>query len=180
MLKIKKIVDMFAKGKHIRLYDVEPMQWISDGAAFYPLEGVPRFNEFTLRKTYDIDDKVLILTENALPEALCFEDASVEENVVLPDKIQLQPHGEATTSFRTQNGVTFVKSRYMDKISANEDTMIYERVSRDGYIYLAAKEGMLVKALILPMICPSKDYISDAEELVQVLRQTYNNENSRE
>ena len=49
----------------------------------------------------------------------------------------------------------------------------YERLTADGGLYIAAKDGFRLQAVIMPMAkCPSKDYIDDLTELLDVLRST--------
>ncbi len=173
MLKYKKIVELLARSKTIALYDVEPVQWISDGVAAYPMEGMPRFDELALRRAYDIDDKVLIVTEEGLPPGMCFEDIDKAENAVFPERVQLQPTGDSLTSFRTQRGTTFIKKRYLDVAGKSAEMNCYERLTADGGLYIAAKDGFRLQAVIMPMAkCPSKDYIDDLTELLDVLRST--------
>ena len=56
-MKIRKIIDICKRSGHIFLFDTEREQWISDGCAVFPMFNLPRFDENSLYKTYDITDK---------------------------------------------------------------------------------------------------------------------------
>lgn len=56
-MKIKKIIDICKKNGNIIIFEGGKEQWISDGAAVFPMFNLPQFDEDSLCKTYDITDK---------------------------------------------------------------------------------------------------------------------------
>lgn len=56
-MKIRKIIDICKKNGNIIIFESGKEQWISDGAAVFPMFNLPQFDEDSLCRTYDITDK---------------------------------------------------------------------------------------------------------------------------
>lgn len=82
-MKIRKIIDICKRSGHIFLFDTEREQWISDGCAVFPMFNLPRFDENSLYKTYDITDKqankIIFHHEAELPVSYNFNDVAPGE-----------------------------------------------------------------------------------------------------
>ena len=179
-MNYSKIMSLCKKKKIVYLYTVSDRQWVSDGAAIYPLLNMPQLNAQSLRAVYDMSESVQVVERDELPEGLFFGDVDVAENQIFREKIQLHPHGLDAVSFRTQAGVTFIDPKYLSPITGMEtdgNVCVYERVTKDtGMVYIAVKRGMLLEAIILPMQVLARDWVEDLTELVTAIRLTYNRE----
>ena len=55
-----------------------PRQWMGDGAAVYPLDGVPYLDEGGVYAIFDVNDKqkdkLRVSHQETLPEGICFDD----------------------------------------------------------------------------------------------------------
>lgn len=181
-MEVRKIINICKKKKHITLFNAENVQWISDGFAAYPLWRLPKFDERSIRATYDLPDAMNVHIRNDMPMNYDFSDVVLGENQVFYEKIQLPIGGEGkVASLFTQAGVTFIDPKYLDPIEDNGDISLYERINETGELYVAVKRGMLVEAIIMPIkkVIP-KGYIDDLKELTKRLIETYNAENGEE
>lgn len=179
-MNYQKIIGTFKKKGLITVYTAKDRQWISDGYAVYPLLQMPKMNEQSIRAIFDIADSVHIVEKAELPATICFDDIDVTENAIFQEEIQLQPSGLDTVSFRTQAGVTFIDSRYLDPIGGvyNDGNVgIYERVNTEtGKVYIVVKRGMMLEAVISPLQVLAADWVDELTELAAAIRNTYNEE----
>jgi hypothetical protein len=79
------------------------------------------------------------------------------------------------TSVRTQAGVTFFASKYLKPLETGENGScdLYERITSTGQVYIVAKQGMMLEAVILPMTNVIKpDWLEDLCELTDMLKRT--------
>lgn len=182
-MNITAIINHCKKQKRLFLYGTEEgRQWIGDGCGVYPLLGAPLFTEDSIRAAYHLPSNVKIKADPNLPRSLDFRDICETENRVFFEKIQLDPSGNDLVSLRTQAGVTFIDRRYLTPVDDGDIAIgIYERIMQDGKIHIAVKRGMMVEALILPVVnVIKKDWLEDLKELLSVLQTTYNEEGEQE
>ena len=177
-MNINKLIKLFKKGSKIVLYNDKDVQWISDGHAVYPLWRFPRFDELSFAQAYGLTDGVTVEVREGLPAAYDFSDISKAENQVFYEKIQLPIGGDTkVVSLFTQAGVTFVNKNYLDPIEDDGYIGLYERLTTSGQLYIVVKRGMMLEAVIMPMVkVIHKDYLDDLQELVSRLIDTYNEE----
>lgn len=174
-VNIKKVIELCIKEKRLILFNGGDRQWVSCGFAVYPMLNMPHFNETSIRATYSIPDTVKVEEVEGMPEAYSFADIDQRENQVFFERIQLQPAAEQLVSLRTQAGVTFVQAKSLKPIEEGESGSygLYERITDSGQIYIAVKQGLLLDAVILPVINTVKpDWLADLRELVRVLEST--------
>ncbi len=177
-MNITKIVNICKKTKRLDLYQIGDIQWIGDGFAMYPLLGAPRFTAESIRATYDLPDSVTIRENQPVPRVLCFDDICISENQVFYEKIQICPGGSDLLSLRTQRGVTFIQRKYVDPVDDGAPAIgIYERINDAGTLYIVIKRGLMLEAVIMPVVrVIKKDWLSDLQELVTAMLQTYKEE----
>ena len=54
------------------------------------------------------------------------------------------------TPIMTSQGIAFFNAEYLKPVSDCEDLSLYERYTKSGELYLVAKSGMMVEAVVLP------------------------------
>lgn len=179
-INIQKIVGMCKKQKRLDLLlDPDTMQqWISDGYAMYPLLGLPLLTEENIRAMYALPEGVRVEVKDMHGD---FSAADVEthEKPVFYEKIQLQSCMESVITLRTSRGVVFIRGKHLRPLEAGEngETQLYERVSHSGNLYIAAKQGMMLEAIIMPMQNVLRaDWLDDMQRLIGDLRQTFERE----
>ena len=152
-MKIKKLIDQCKKKGMIWIFEGEDgVQWISDGMGVYPCYDLPRFDEQSICKTYDITEeqksKIVFRYEMELPKNICFADTDLNEKDCRWGSVLINEGGKDLTPLLTTRGVVFIDTKYI-KILDNF-TEFFERITTDGKIYIAAKNGLLLSGIIAP------------------------------
>lgn len=74
----EELMDMLTEEMDEDRVPSPPRQWISDGVACYPLDGLPYLDEESICAIFDIDakkrDKLVLSHKGALPEGMDFTD----------------------------------------------------------------------------------------------------------
>lgn len=179
----QKIVEMCKKQKRLELLlDTQNgRQWISDGYAMYPLLGLPLLTEENIRALYSLPAGVRVEVKD-MHEDFSTADVEREEKPVYYEKIQLRPGGESVITLRTSGGIVFIRDKHLKPLEAGEngETQLYERTGKDGSIYIVAKQGMMLEAIIMTLQGVLRaDWLDDLQRLVVDLRQTFEKEEKR-
>lgn len=163
-MNIKKIIDICKKSGTLIIFEgKDGLQWIGDGAAFYPLYNLPNFDTESICRAYDITEKQaakMHFRDEPLPDVLNFQDTH-------PDEIQCEREealfggGYGITPIITSEGMLFINGRYLLPIAGAADEMLYifERKTKDGQIYFAVKQGFMLIALIWPFDCINEKFV---------------------
>lgn len=172
-MKIRKIIDICKKKGNIIIFESGKEQWISDGAAVFPMFNLPQFDEDSLCRTYDITDKqaakIHFRHEYTMPTAYDFEDCTDDENVVTRGPMCLSDAGRGIIPYMTSQGVAFIDAKYLQPLSDIEDSMLnlYERHTKSGQIYFAAKSGFMLVGIILPVDAINDQFVERLKQLTQ-------------
>lgn len=184
-MKLKKVIHLCHQEKTFRLFDKigkggEIVQWLSDGFAAYPLNGLPILDEDTLCAVFDISEKQLKNTSVrrlTMPDALNVGDTDPAEQVLPDDDFSIIYGGTELKPLKTRKGITFIQQKY---IAPLEDVLnvvqLYERVTPDGQTYIAAKAGLLIAAVILPYSVVNEKFVNRLEEVARESRRVLNDQ----
>ena len=178
----KKIISLCKKSGVLHLFDSDGVQWISDGAAIYPLFDLPWFDEETLCKAYDIPEKtaekMLIKHDNSLPSFLNVADTTPEE---MPCE-----YGEAiferAIPITTSHGMEFIDKKYLSPFAdADPDLLgIFERTGENGQTVFAVKQGFCLVGFIMPYDCINEKFVNRLKDICRQCEITLFNKNSKE
>lgn len=180
----KKIIDLCKKRGIVRLYDGKDVQWISDGFAIYPMYNLPKFDENTLCKTYDItdkqQDKIHFFYDKSLPGNIEFSDVIDDETLCKKGPMVLSVAGGGAVPYMTSQGIKFINSKYLAPLSDTRDDMleVYERLTKDGHTYFAVKSGLILMAIIMPYEVINQQFVDDLSTLATMCRVALDNKNS--
>ena len=91
-MKLKKVTSLCSKSKCYRLYDKidstgEVTQWLGDGYAMYPLNGLPILDEESLCAVFDISEKQrdnLVIRRGEIPPAINAGTTQTRRNGCFP------------------------------------------------------------------------------------------------
>ena len=172
-MKIRKIIDICKKKGNIIIFESGKEQWISDGAAVFPMFNLPQFDEDSLCRTYDTTDKqaakIHFHHEYTMPTAYDFEDCTEDEDVVARGPMWLSDAGRGIIPYMTSQGVAFIDAKYLQPLSDIEDSMLnlYERHTKSGQIYFAAKSGFMLVGIILPVDAINDQFVERLKQLTQ-------------
>ncbi len=174
---LKKIAKLCRKSRHIVLCDEERggTQWLGDGAAMYPLHGMPELDEETVFLVLDIPEEKrgeFKVEHKLLPSPYCYEDSMDGERMILDSEVAIKLEGSWIAPARTSLGLWFYNPAYLEPLADLDGVELWERETEYGQIYLAAKSGMFLVGLIMPMLPKPVKLAGILENLSRELRTT--------
>lgn len=182
-MKLKKVISLCHQRKTFRLFDKisecgEIVQWLGDGFAAYPLNGLPILDEETLCAVFDISEKQLKNTSVrrlTMPDALNVDDTGPAERALSDDDFSIIYGGTELKPLKTRNGIIFIQQKYIAPLEDVLDVVqLYERVTPDGQTYIAAKAGLLIAAVIFPYSVINEKFVKRLEEVARESRRVLN------
>ena len=182
-MKLKKVISLCHQRKTFRLFDKisecgEIVQWLGDGFAAYPLNGLPILDEETLCAVFDISEKQLKNTSVrrlTMPDALNVDDTDPAERALSDDDFSIIYGGTELKPLKTRNGIIFIQQKYIAPLEDVLDVVqLYERVTPDGQTYVAAKAGLLIAAVIFPYSVINEKFVTRLEEITRESRRALN------
>lgn len=160
-MKLKKVLSICKTNGLYYLYDRidrsgEITQWLGDGYALYPLDGLPILDEESFCAVFDITGKQrekILFRHERLPEHLNVEDVAAGDKLVREYETTFINGGLRLKPLKTNNGVTFIRSLYLSPLEDVIDMVqFYERTTPQGGSYIVAKAGFLTAAVIMPEV----------------------------
>ena len=165
-MKIKKIEKLCKDAGYIFLYDElgscneengeleEPArQWMGDGYAVYPLDGMPYLAEREGCAIFDIDekkrDKIVINHFENLPEYVSLADQMETDEPLEEIRFQMSLGDDELALFRDEGGrLVVIKAEYKKPIDNWKECQCFKRVSADGKPFVAVMSGCILRGLI--------------------------------
>lgn len=165
-MKIKKIEKLCKDAGYIFLYDElgscneengeleEPArQWMGDGYAVYPLDGMPYLAEREVCAIFDIDekkrDKIVINHFENLPEYVSLADQMETDEPLEEIRFQMSLGDDELALFRDEGGrLVVIKAEYKKPIDNWKECQCFKRLSADGKPFVAVMSGCILRGLI--------------------------------
>ena len=177
---IKKIIDLCKKSLICKIYKTRDGQFISNGSGFYPITGLPVFDEDTFCLTYDIPKgKIHFSEEGRLPEHIDISDNTDEEVEceILP--VNLAYHSKCLIPVVTGTGIKFIDSKYLSPLSDNDNMLsIFERESELGGTYFVLKNGMLFSGIVMPFEVITVEFVAEVSRLAELCKVALDNKHN--
>ncbi len=177
-MKLKKIEKLCKSAGNVALCDeqavvdeseddvtVAPIrQWMGDGGALYPLDGVPYLNEEAVYAIFDVNakqaEKLRVSYNEQLPADLCFDDVCPGEELLEPVKLAMSLGGVALFLLRDREGALLViKDEYRAPFENWKDCECFKRVTETGMAYVAVKSGCILRGVIMQYNCINADFV---------------------
>lgn len=152
-MKLSKIGALCRANKRFTVYNVgRGAQWLSDGFACYPLGDLPSLCEEEIAVIFDVPedkrDKFYFEEKVGMPEGIDISDRVEDERELTPVPLGIVWCDEVLLPYKSESGVLFVARKYLAPF---ESVMtLYERRTKSGAPYIAAKRGMIVEGIITP------------------------------
>ena len=152
-MKLSKIGALCRANKRFTVYNVgRGAQWLSDGFACYPLGDLPSLCEEEIAVIFDVPedkrDKFYFEEKVGMPEGIDVSDRVEDERELTPIPLGIVWCDEVLLPYKSESGVLFVSKKYLAPF---ESIMtLYERRTKNGAPYIAAKRGMIVEGIITP------------------------------
>lgn len=148
-------------------------QWLGDGKAMYPLTGLPVMDLENICAMFDITEKKrekLVMRQTDAPDSINLEDTAPLERGLDDPKLCVRYNGMDLLPLETTEGVTFIQEKYLLPMDGLEYMRLYERRSTEGKLYIAAKIGMILQAVIMPMDLPGEEFMNLLDDLTHQCR----------
>jgi len=179
-MKINKLAAICKRSETIMLYDKEDGgQWIGDGAAMYSAYDLPELNDDYIYAIFDIPEKKqkkMSYRRQGMPPSISVADSVPNENMLDPPKFDISVAGRILRPLKTQRGLIFIDTKYLLPLADADDYLeLYERISTDGKLYVAVKNGFMLMAVILPYKIVTEDFVENMEELARLCKIAYEN-----
>ena len=148
-------------------------QWLGDGKSAYPLVGLPVMDLENICAMFDITEKKrdkLVMRRADVPGSMNWEDTVPLERQLDDPKLCVRYDGRDLLPLETTAGVTFIQEKYLLPLDGLEYMRLYERQSTSGGLYIVAKIGMILQAVIMPMDLPDKDFMEALNDLTSQCR----------
>lgn len=143
-------------------------QWLGDGKAAYPLVGLPLMDLDNICAMFDITekkrDKLIMRTVDA-PETMNWDDTDRMERNIDDPELCVRYDGRDLLPLETSRGIVFIQEKYLAPLDNPEFMRLYERKGTDGGVYIVAKIGMIIQAIIMPMDLPDMNLVELMEKL---------------
>ena len=178
-MKLKKVAAICAKQGAFYLFDeLEEggeliRQWLGDGRSAYPMVGLPVMDLENICAMFDITEKKrekLVMRRADVPDSMNWEDTAPLERQLDDPKLCVRYDGRDLLPLETTAGVTFIQEKYLLPLDGLEYMRLYERQSTSGGLYIVAKIGMILQAVIMPMDLPDKDFMEALNGLTSQCR----------
>lgn len=173
-MKLKRIASLCSsKGVFYLMDQVDQegailRQWLGDGYASYPLEGLPYLDTENLCAMFDISDakqEKCGFYHKKTPASLNMDDIDEGEREVAMPKLYVRYNGMDLLPLETSLGVIFIQSKYLSPVDDSDYLRLFERHSKNGGVYIAAKNGMLIQAVIMPVEVVTQDFVDQLDTL---------------
>ena len=175
-LKIKNIAAICKKNKYAVIYERNTesggvVQYIGDGAAAYPVTGLPALDKESLLTIFDVPEKQRedwFVQVAGIPSEISFDDMDATEKPVEREAISIAYSGKTLKPLQTRRGLVFIESRYLSPVSDILDVLeLYERITPGGTPYIVAKAGFLLQAVIMPYDVISQQFVDNLKRLTE-------------
>ena len=158
-MKINKIAGICKRANLIKLYD-EPdgsdVQWCGTDAVIYPLYSLPVLDGNNVGPVMNFSDKELknIVVEHVrIPDYYDISDNAVGEKLLNGSLIRIVIGNTIYNAYQRQceSGLLFINSEYLKPLLGSEDDpILYLREGGRTGEYIAAKQGLMLAAIIEP------------------------------
>ena len=184
-MKIKKVEKLCKEAGCIFLYDEpavveyvedeeitsKPRQWMGDGYAVYPMDGMPYLDEGGVCAIFDIDDKkrdkIVINHKESLPESISFADQQATDEPLEEVRFRMSIGSNELALFRDEGGrLIVIRADYKKPIDNWKECQCFKRMSSDGNPYVAVMSGCILRRII--------GTYRISEQLVETLGVVYN------
>lgn len=178
-MKLKKVAAICDKVGIFQLFDQVDengeftCQWLGDCGAFYPIVGMPYMGAENICAMFDIPEKKrekLIFRHDPAPVGFNWDDTDPKEWKIDDPKLCVRWEGRVMLPLRTSVGITFIQEKYLAPLDNLDYVNLYERRNKNGGLYIVAKVGLMIQAVIMPMDVLTDDFVDKLDDLTRTCR----------
>ena len=192
-MNYKKISKFVKDARRLTIWNTGSIQYISDGAAVYPVYGMPRMSEMEMLNFLglaDKSDKISVVMKDAPEWIAATTYDKCDENVLEKTGPMIILHGDMFRTFYTESGAVVVENSYITAVenSFSKDYPVIHCLTEVGETpAVAVFAGFDLYAIILPIKTEGlyNDYLKlatqlQAADLTQVTRKMGERDESEE
>ncbi|MDR2513766.1 MAG: hypothetical protein LBD02_00975 [Christensenellaceae bacterium] len=152
-------------------------QWLGTHAAVYPLSGLPYLTEENIAAMFDLTEKQLekiYIRHDRLPTSINFDHIDTDETMLDREKITLGYSGRVVRPLFTRGGLEFIDADFLAPLAdVADDLELYERHTPEGGTYFAAKMGLMIAGVIMPLNILEAKFVESMEQLSSKCRTSF-------
>ncbi len=154
-MRYQNISKFIKKNKRLLIgSSTDGTQWISDGAAAYPVIGMPRMNEREMLTFLGFQENDPI-TVSPLSDITSFSDVTKDEELIETfGPYLIDKSGAELKALYTSAGALLINSAYLVPVFSHcgdGELTFWLRMTRERTPYIAVKKGLYLIAVILPI-----------------------------
>ena len=160
-MKIKKIAASCKAHYRAVLWDVVDgdgvmKQWICNGSAAYPVDGLPYQRVEHLPALLSLsskDEEKMFLDQEQGPESIDLRDAVEKEAIAERAEFSILHLGGELLPVRVYDETSFIDAELLAPIAAEyKDSELWLRRSASGAVYFAVKAGLMNVGVVMPKL----------------------------
>lgn len=183
-MKLKAIAKLIKDNKFI--YTVEEASdsfWLGNGTAIYLVDGLPLMTNEQLMVMFEVPEKDIpkyhFSNNLKFNQQIERKDCIEAESIAVPLEMKLQYSGYLLIPLRTEAGLVCVEEKYLRPLTDSDNGFeLYLRYTNENKPYIVAKEGMFLRAVILPCNVVDKFFCAGVGEILNLATLTAENGNS--
>lgn len=158
-MKLNAVWALLRQRKRINITG-ESTQWVGDGNAAYPIYDLPELKEDTLRALLDVDkSKWGQFIVKQVDTTFSEEDNDPYEVPLTDFGITISHAGRELIPLVSAHKIYYIPAKYLKPFGGVDDVLLYVRRFDSGGEYIAIKEGLLLRGIVLPCIIDNKDFV---------------------
>ncbi len=173
-MKLKAIAKLIKDNKFI--YTVEESKesfWLGNGTAIYLVEGLPLMTNEQLMVMFEVPEKDIpkyhFSNNLKFSQQIERKDCISAESIAVPLEMKLYYCGYTLIPLKTEMGLVCIEEKYLKPLSDSEQGYeLYLRYTNENKPYIVAKEGMFLRAVILPCNVVDKYFHSVTSEIASL------------
>lgn len=154
-MKFGKIASLLKKSGTIAIINTYGGQWISDGAAVYPVYELPELSKDNIFGLLDIPTEKrgshhVYEQDGCAPIRL--DDTVEGERLIKAPEYAIRAWGKTMMPLITSQGAVYINTAYLSPLSDADGNEFYERTAESGETYIAIKKGFALLAAVMPCL----------------------------
>ena len=167
-MKLKSIAAICKSLKTAEVYTVPNTkeQWIGAGKAIYQINNLQELDRESLLTIFDVPEKekekwLIDFWIDSNPKGMSLKDVVAEEYQVETLEVNISCMEKSLVPIKAHKGIVFIDQKLFSPLINIRPLTLYERKTSCGNVYIAAKAGMMLKAVIIPTDVISKNIVDD-------------------
>ena len=170
-MKISAIWALLKKRKTILIQKGIDTLWVGDGVAAYPIYTIPTLDKNIMQTLLDVGDDAWSSFTVSKQDFVSFDtgDNVIGERALRATGLLINWRGVALMPLTDGNELYYIQTRYLKPFNDFEPLFCFRRTDSLGGGYIAVKEGMLLRGVMMPY-----EFIrADEVEYLEALHDTY-------